>query len=88
MDGAYLTLEKSITHIWQSVTVHQQQVFLCVDDTRQFPIDVVKTLRRPGKSTSDTGQGSGPSKQAICSRCGKSPKHDIGVCSAKDAICR
>ena len=40
-----------VTIIQQSETVHQQWVFLCGDDTiRQFPIDVVKTSKRPGKS--------------------------------------
>ena len=66
MDGADLTMEKAVTCIRQSETVHHQQVFLCEEDTRQFPINVVKTSRRPGKSMSDTGQGSGPSKKTMC----------------------
>ena len=45
-----------------------------------------KTSGRPVNT--DTGRGSGPSKQTKCSRCGKSPNHDIGVCPAKDVICR
>ena len=87
---ADLTLDKAVTIIWQLETVHQQQVFLRGDndETRQIPIDAVKTSKRPGKSMSDTGRGSGPSKQTMCSRCGKSLKHDIGVCPAKDAICK
>ena len=64
------------------------QVFLCGDNTRQFPIDVMKTLRRPVRSMLNTGWGSGPSKQTIRSKCGKSPNYDIEVCPAKDAICR
>ena len=87
MDGADLALEKAVTCIQQSETIHQKQVFLHEEDTRQFPIDAVKTSRRP-RSTSDTGRGSGLSKQTMCSRCGKSTNHDIGVCPAKDAICR
>ena len=53
--GGDLTLEKAVTCIRQSEMVHQQTVFLRGDDTRQFPIDTVKTSRRPGKNTSDTG---------------------------------
>ena len=55
MDGADLTLEKAVTCIQQSETVHQLQVFLRGDDTRQIPIDAMKTSRRPGRNTSDTG---------------------------------
>ena len=51
MDGADLNLEKAVTCIRQSETIHHQQVFLCGEDTRQFPIDMMKTSRRPGKST-------------------------------------
>ena len=54
LDGD-LTLDKAVTCIRQSETFHQQQVFLCGEDTRQFPIDEVKTSRRPGKNTLDTG---------------------------------
>ena len=85
---ADLTLEKAVTCIRQLEMVHQLQAFPYGEDTRQFPIDAMKTSRRLGKSTSDTGRGSGSSKQMICSGCGKSPYHDIGVCPAKDAICR
>ena len=53
IDGADLTLEKAVTCIWQSEEVHQQQVFLHTDDTRQFTIDAVKTSRKPGKCMSD-----------------------------------
>ena len=62
---ADLTLDKAVTIIWQSDTVHQQQAFLRRDnnETRQFPIDVVKTSKRPGKSMSDTGWGSVLSKK-------------------------
>ena len=35
--------------IQQSKMFHQKQVFLNGNDTRQFPIDAVKTSRRPGK---------------------------------------
>ena len=85
-----LTLDNAVTIIWQLETVHWQQVFLHGDDTRQIPIDVVKTLRRPVKSMSDTCQGSGQFKQTKCSRCAKSPNHDIEVhvCPSKDIICR
>ena len=51
LDGD-LTPEKAVTCIRQSETIHQQQVFLRGDNTRQFPIDAVKTLTRLGKNTS------------------------------------
>ena len=57
MDGSDLTLEKALTCIRQSEMVHQQQVILRGDETRQFPVDAVKTSKRPGKSTSNTGRG-------------------------------
>ena len=90
MEGADLTLNKAVTCIWQSETVHQQQGFLHREDTRQFPIDAVKTSKRPGKTMSDTCRVSGPSKKMMCSRCGKSANHDIGVhvCPAKGIIFR
>ena len=46
----------------------------------------MKTSRRPGKNTSDTGQGSGKSRQTRCSRCGQSPNQGIEVCPAEDGI--
>ena len=84
---AYLTLDKVVTIIWQLETVHRQQVFLHGDnETRQIPIDKVKISKRPVNS--DTSQGSGPSKQTKCLKCGKSPNHNIGVCPVKGVICR
>ena len=58
---ADLTLEKAVVSIWQLETVHKEQVFLHGDDTRQFPIDLVKTSKRPGRNMSNTGRRSGQS---------------------------
>ena len=49
-----LILDKAVTCIWYSEMVHQEQFFLCGDDTRQFPTDAMKTSRRPAKNKSDT----------------------------------
>ena len=54
LDGD-LTVEKAVTCIQQTETVHQQQVFPHGHNTRQFPIDLVNTSRRPGRNTSDAG---------------------------------
>ena len=50
LDGD-LTMEKAVTSIRQSEMVHQQQALLHDKDTKQFPIDAVKTSRRPDKNT-------------------------------------
>ena len=54
LDGD-LSLDKAVTIIWQSETVHQQELFLHGSDTIQFPIDAVKTSRGTCKNTSNTG---------------------------------
>ena len=66
---ADLTLDKALAIIRQSETVHRRQVFLRGDnnETRQIPIDVVKTAKR--LVNTDTGRGSGLFKQTKCSRC-------------------
>ena len=87
LDGDF-TLEKAVTSIWKMKTVHKQQALLHDKEAKQFPIDVVKTSRRPVKNMSDTGRGSGQSRQMKCSMCGKSPNHNIEVCPAKCMICR
>ena len=84
---ADLTLDKAIKIIRQLKTVHRQHDFLrCVNnETKQIPIDVVKMSGR--LVNTDAGRRSGRSKQTICSKCGRSLNHDIGICSANDAIC-
>ena len=86
---ADLTLDRAVTIIRKSETVHQQHVFLRRDndETKQFPIIVVKTSKGPDKSMSNTCSGSVPSKNNMCSRCRNNPNHDIRMCPAKDAIC-
>ena len=83
-----LTLGKAVTIMWLSELVHEQQSFLSREETGLASIDAVRISKRSVKRTSKTSVGIGHFLQIRCSRCGKSPNHDIKACPAEHAICR
>ena len=88
---ADLTLEKAVTSVRQSEMVHQQQSLLHGGEPKHVPIDAVQTIRKPIKKNPSSSQERNQFKRTTfsrCSRCGKSPNHDLEVCPAKGMTCR
>lgn len=86
-----LTLEKAITSVRQTESIHQQQPLLrgSGNETKQT-VGAVNAHKKaaPPKGKSTQGGHGHTTGVTTCSRCGKSPSHEIKSCPANDAICR
>ena len=85
---ADLTLEKAITITRQSETVHNQQSQMRHDTIkeRSIPVNLVNTKKKPTQPSKRQTIYKNASQR--CSRCGRTPLHEVRVCPAKEAICR
>ena len=80
---ADLTLEKAITITRQSETVHNQQSQMRHDTIkeRSIPVNLVNTKKKPTQPSKRQTTYKNASQR--CSRCGRTPLHEVRVCPAK-----
>ena len=91
---ADLTLEKAITMVHQSEGVRKQQSVIREDKSEIAMESSINVVNRQ-KSVPQLGVRCPKgrkyqvetSQHKFCTRCGKSPTHDLKDCPARDAIC-
>ena len=80
-----LTLEKAITRVRQSETVHAQQTVLRGDESKESKSGPIGGVHAQKKHPASTKKA--PLKKSNCSRCGRQHPPE-GRCPAREAVCR
>ena len=87
-----LALDTAVMMTHQSESVHMQQTQWRKEDKEknQLLVDSMESKRKHfnGNKRYATPRKHAPTLQSKCTRCGRSPSHDVKSCPAKEAVCR